>query len=60
MMVYVEKAKYVQSILWFFIVRVAAYPKGKLSTEDSDQILSPLIDIYLYILATMLFPYDIF
>lgn len=39
-LVYVEKAEYMQSILQCFVVRVAAYPKGKLSTEDSDQILS--------------------
>lgn len=57
-LVYAEKAKYMQSILQFFIIMVAAYPKGKLSTKDSDQIFSPPIDIYLYILATMLFPYD--
>lgn len=55
-----EKAKYMQSILQLFIITVAAYPKGKLSTEDSDQILSFPTDIYLYILATILFPYDTF
>ena len=59
-LVYKEKAKYMQSILQFFIITVAAYPKGILSTKDSDPILSLPIDIYLYILATMLFPYDTF
>lgn len=60
LLVYVEKAKYMQSVLQFFVITVAAYPKGKLSAKDSDQILSLPIDIYLYILATMLFPYDTF
>lgn len=54
------RAKYMQSILQFFIITVAAYPKGKLSTKDSHQILSLPTDIYLYILATILFPYDTF
>lgn len=44
-LVHVEKAKSMQSILQFFIIAVAAYPKGKLSTEDADQMLSLPIDI---------------
>lgn len=58
--IYLEKRKYMQSIPQFFIITVATYPKGKLSTKDSDQILSLPIDIYLYILAAMLFPHDTF
>lgn len=58
--IYLEKGKYMQSIPQFFIIIVATYPKGKLSTKDSNQILSLPIDIYLYILATMLFPHDTF
>lgn len=47
-LVYAEKAKYMQSIPWFFIITVAAYPKGKLSTKDSDQVLSSNWHLPLY------------
>lgn len=56
----VVEEKYMQSVLHFFIITVAIYPKGRLSTKDSNQIVSFPIDIYLYILATMLFPHDTF